>query len=122
MVVFPSVELNPVRAGLVMRAEDWHWSSARAHVWGRVEREEEKDPLLSPTQPFPGPVNDWWGWLVDGLREKELYNELRVHTRTGRPLGSPGFPEHLEGLLNRVLHRQKVGRKPRMARNELAVP
>ncbi len=93
------------RGGLVDRAADWPWSSARAHAWG------EADSLLSPTQPFPGPVIDWWGWLVDGLREKELYNELRVHTRTGRPLGSPGFPDHFEGLLNRVLHRQKVGRK-----------
>jgi putative transposase len=26
------VELNPVRAGLVARAEEWPWSSARAHL------------------------------------------------------------------------------------------
>ena len=28
------VALNPVRAGLVARAEDWRWSSARAHLDG----------------------------------------------------------------------------------------
>src|SRR4051794_15803990 len=28
------VELNPVKAKLVRRAEDWPWSSARAHVAG----------------------------------------------------------------------------------------
>ena len=28
------VELNPVRAGLVRRAMDWKWSSARAHCFG----------------------------------------------------------------------------------------
>lgn len=28
------VGLNPVRAGLAARAEDWPWSSARAHLAG----------------------------------------------------------------------------------------
>jgi len=32
------VELNPVRAGVVVRAEDYPYSSARAHVLGRDER------------------------------------------------------------------------------------
>jgi putative transposase len=31
------VELNPVRAGLVARAEDWPWSSARAHLCGEED-------------------------------------------------------------------------------------
>jgi putative transposase len=30
------IHLNPVRAGLVKRAEEWPWSSARLH--GRPER------------------------------------------------------------------------------------
>jgi len=32
------VELKPVRAGLVERAADWPWSSARAHAWGSPTR------------------------------------------------------------------------------------
>jgi putative transposase len=28
------IELNPVRAGLVSRAEDYSWSSARSHAFG----------------------------------------------------------------------------------------
>src|SRR5688500_1488219 len=31
------VELNPVRAGLAARAEDWRWSSARAHISGKPD-------------------------------------------------------------------------------------
>jgi hypothetical protein len=31
------VELNPVKAKLVAPAEDWPWSSARAHVAGKPE-------------------------------------------------------------------------------------
>ena len=30
------MELNPVRAKLVVRAEDWPWSSARAHLLGET--------------------------------------------------------------------------------------
>ena len=30
-----TVENNPVAAGLVPRAEDWRWSSARSHVVGK---------------------------------------------------------------------------------------
>ena len=40
------IETNPVRAGLVGRAEEYGWSSARAHALG------EADPLLSAGRPF----------------------------------------------------------------------
>ena len=40
------VSLNPVRAGLVKRAQDWKWSSVRAHMRGKddrlVKRSEER--------------------------------------------------------------------------------
>ena len=35
------IENNPVRAGLVVRAEDYPWSSARSHVTWRA------DPILA---------------------------------------------------------------------------
>jgi putative transposase len=35
--VLAYIELNPVRAGLVQNAEDWKWSSARAHLTGTDE-------------------------------------------------------------------------------------
>ena len=38
--------LNPVRAGLVERAEDWRWSSARAHLDGRDDTLVQVGPLL----------------------------------------------------------------------------
>ena len=50
------VERNPVRAGLVERAEDWPWSSAAAHCAG------DEDPLLSPAEmPWPliGICSEW---------------------------------------------------------------
>ena len=41
------VAMNPVRARLVERAEDWPWSSARAHLAGRDDGLVEVAPLLS---------------------------------------------------------------------------
>jgi putative transposase len=38
--VLAYVELNPVRAGIVLNPEDWEWSSARAHLSGEVQLEE----------------------------------------------------------------------------------
>ncbi len=40
------VELNPVRAKLVGAAEDWPWSSARAHLAGRDDGLVAAAPLL----------------------------------------------------------------------------
>jgi putative transposase len=43
------VALNPVRAGLVKKAEDWPWSSAGAHIKG-------KDDILVKAKPLRGMV------------------------------------------------------------------
>jgi putative transposase len=101
------VELNPVRAGLAARAEDYPWSSARAHAGIAGP-----DPLLASDSPFPGPVADWAAWLAEGLDESSCA-QLRRATYTGRPCASPQFTAHLETRLGRTLLPQKRGRKPK---------
>ena len=39
------IHLNPVRAGLVQRAEEWPWSSAREYS-GAIQEEATRHPLL----------------------------------------------------------------------------
>ncbi|MDH3970090.1 MAG: transposase [Rhodospirillales bacterium] len=97
------VELNPLRAGLVRRAADWPWSSARAHLAGQ-------DDVLVAAAPLLELVPDWAAFLAGGLGEDEL-EALRRHARTGRPLGSEGFVEALEARLGRRLKPGKRGRK-----------
>lgn len=99
------VELNPVRAGLAARAQDWAWSSARAHLAGQDDGLVHVAPLLDI-------VGDWQGFLHSDLREDELA-VLRRHARTGRPLGNEAFVERLEGTLGRILKPRRPGRKPR---------
>ena len=97
------VALNPVRAGLVARAEDWRWSSARAHLDGNGNG-------LVQLQPLKDQVCDWRAFLDAGLSEAER-EAIRAGERTGRPLGSDAFLNFLEQRLGRVMARQKPGRK-----------
>ncbi len=98
------VEMNPVRAGMVERAEEHPWSSAAAHCGLR------DDPVLSVDFPPAGVVEDWQAWLRDGPEDQEAYETIRKQTRTGRPCGSPKFLDQLEALLGRALRPKKPGR------------
>jgi putative transposase len=100
------VELNPVRAKLSPDAGEWPWSSAKAHLSGRDDRLVKVAPLLEI-------VGDWRGFLNSAIREEEL-RDLREHGRTGRPLGSVSFLDHLEAMVGRVLKPQKGGRPSKL--------
>ncbi len=98
------VEMNPVNAGLVEKAEDWEWSSARYHLginsFDRLVRE----------QSLFGLVKDWREYLTPpdaSCRDNTTNYEL--HLRTGRPLGSSDFLNRLERLTGTTLRRKKGG-------------
>lgn len=98
------VERNPVRAGMVKRAEDYWWSSARAHVRRR------KDPLLSDFY-LVKEIKDWGRYLTEEDKEEQL-KKFRKHIETGRPLGDKIFIEKLEQKLGIILKKKKPGSKP----------
>ncbi|UUX51412.1 transposase [Nisaea acidiphila] len=110
------VELNPVRARLAARPEDWPWSSARAHL-GMIEPggETAADRILSGD--LPEAVGDWRSFLAGGM-EAETAEAIRRHERTGRPLGSGGFLKELERRLGRALAKRRPGPKPKGATEE----
>jgi|1186.fasta_scaffold33042_2 putative transposase len=95
------VELNPVRAGLVSRAGDYPWSSARAHLRGRDDGLVTAAPLLER-------IPNWSGFL-GSEPEMDFSAPCRKHETTGRPLGSDAFVEMLEERLGRKLAPRKRG-------------
>lgn len=97
------VERNPVRAGLVIEAWDWPWSSAKAHVAGR-------DDGLVRVQPLLGKIGDWAEFLR--LPDGDL-GGIRKHSSSGRPLGDPEFVEKCERLTGRDLRLGRPGRPSR---------
>lgn len=96
------VELNPIRAKLVRKPHRWRWSSARAHLEGR-------DDGLTTMAPTLDRVRDWQAFLSEGIDEEEL-DRIRMHSQTGRPLGSDDFIEKLEADLDRSLKPRPPGR------------
>ena len=87
------VELNPVRAGLVKRPQQWRWSSARAHLDGQADGVTTVAPLLDR-------VPDWRGFLGGGIDEATL-EAIRGHERSGHPLGGEAFFKKLESIVGR---------------------
>jgi len=95
------VELNPVRAKLVVAPGEYPWSSARAHLKG-------KDDGLVRVAPLLEIAGSWRRLLTSAVSEEQL-KEFREHERTGRVLGDEAFQQRLEQELGRVLRRQKPG-------------
>jgi putative transposase len=95
------VEMNPVRAGLVERAEDWEWSSARYHLGIRTT-----DRLVRE-QGLYGLVDDWGRYLSEANEDGNT--KIDLHLRSGRPLGSDEFTERLERLVGKNLRRKTGG-------------
>jgi len=97
------VEMNPAHAGMVGRAEEYPWSSARAHLAGR-------DDGLVKVQPMLDRVSNWREYLGGGL-DDGMVETLRRHSRTGRPLGDDSFLDLLERKIGKRLRPGRPGRK-----------
>jgi len=97
------VERNPVRAGMVKRAEDYLWSSAAAHCGLR------DDILLCSDFPPGGVIVNWPEWLKIDHTEQET-RTIREHLSASRPWCSPEVLLQLEALTGRNLHLRKPGR------------
>lgn len=105
------VETNPVRAGLVERAEDYPWSSARAHVAG------SGDPILDGFF-LTGEIGDWSAYL-QCRGDESLLARVRSRLKTGRPAGDAEFVKKLEGILGRRLEALPRGRPRKRAQTGL---
>jgi putative transposase len=97
------VSLNPVRAHLVAHAEDWKWSSVRAHLANEDDGLVTVRPVLERMPNF----KDLLGHTMD-----EDFTDLRDSEGTGRPVGAEEFVVGLEQLLGRKIARRAPGRKP----------
>ena len=101
------IERNPVKAGLVARAEDWPWSSAAAHCDRRRTDIAQREWL---TDRIDGWICSWREYLA-GDADPELIKQLRRSETTGRPMGDKPFLDRLSRQLRRNLIPQKRGPK-----------
>jgi putative transposase len=108
--------LNPVRARLVARPEEWRWSSVHAHLSGRPDGITALAPVLQRHPDFAA--------LLAAGEDVAAFDRLRRAESIGRPLGDDGFLARLEALTRRRLRARKRGPKGRAGgeagRNELS--
>jgi putative transposase len=107
------VELNPVRAGLVWRAEDYPWSSAPFHC-GRA-----RSRLLSKLAAPQGNAN-WSAWLAE-RGDSQFDGYLRRRTLSGLPCGSSGFVHKIELQVGRLLEPGRRGRPPKRKNGDVSL-
>ncbi len=81
------VERNPVRAGMVRRAENYAWSSASAHCGLKGDSVLTKDREWLNQVKSAG---DWSKWLAEGDRPEQL-EVLRRHVERGLLCGAEAF-------------------------------
>jgi putative transposase len=99
------VALNPVRARLVARPQDWRWSSVRAQLGGKddgLTARRRVDERFAPFKAFLGEP-----------AVPEALDRLRAAETIGRPLGDRSFIAALEKRFGRTLLPAKRGPKPR---------
>jgi putative transposase len=103
------VSLNPVRAKLVPKAEDWRWSSVRAHL-------AAKDDALVTVAPGLDRAGDFAAFLGEDFDETADFLSLRKAELIGRPIGDADWIAAIEAQTGRTLAPQKRGPKPKKAK------
>ncbi|ESQ76619.1 hypothetical protein ABAC402_02795 [Asticcacaulis sp. AC402] len=102
-----SVALKPVMAQLVGSAEDWLWSSVRAHLAGKSTKYVDVEPALDRVGAFAD-------FLGAADETDDLWNAVLKSEVTGRPVGSPTWLRALEDRLGYTVTPQKRGPKPKV--------
>ena len=98
------VSMNPVRAGLVERGDEWRWSSVNSHL-------SRQDNELVKVAPVLERYGDFASFLARGDASSEVFRKLRQSETTGRPLGSEDWLERLSAMTGRELKAKKRGPK-----------
>jgi len=84
LAVLRYVERNPLRAGLVARAEEWHWGS----LYRRLKGTPEERALLGSG---PVPLGLQWTRHVNQAQSEAELAAIRESLRRGRPYGGEAW-------------------------------
>jgi putative transposase len=106
LIVCRYVEANPLRAGLVDRAEQWRWSS----LWAR-----QSGGAALHTRLAKWPVERPRSWLaaVNRVMPNEQMERVRRSALRGVPLGTEGWRDRMADRLGLALTLRPRGRPPK---------
>jgi len=104
------IELNPVRARMVLEPAHYRWSSHKANAYG------DRDELVSPHPTYLAMDSEDRGRLgayrrlFDGEVDPQELQMIRAALNGGFALGSPEFLARLEAKMGRRVERMTKGR------------
>ena len=99
------IERNPLRAGLLKKAQDWRWSS----LWIR-ESGTEKQKIQLSDWPVEKPI-EYLHWLNTlQADEEEKLEKIRYSIKKGKPFGSDGWVQKIAEKLGLVSTLKQRGR------------
>ena len=105
------IELNPVRAGLVARPDEYLWSS-----FGENAKNCRSTGLLTPHAEYlrlgttAGERRRSYNELFGSFSADDRVEEIRTATNGGYALGSKQFPKAVAQAIGRRVHKGKTGR------------
>jgi putative transposase len=108
LAAFRYIALNPVKARLTKRPQDWPWSSAPALLAGRSTPHVDVAPALAR-------IEDPAAFLSGEDDAEGLWRSLLAAETVGRPLGAADWVKALEAKLGVRLTPKKRGPPPRDA-------
>ncbi len=105
------IEKNPVKAGIIEKAEEYQWSSARSHLLNRPDRLLSGEQWLSEAE-----RSDYYAFFEED--SEEIEKAIRQRTCAGRPLGRDAFIDYLELQYGQRLRAgKKGGRRKKLLKN-----
>ena len=102
------VEANPLRAGLVRRAEEWPWSGLHTRLKG-------DKPLVLDDWPVIRPPN--WTSVVNDVCDADELERLRTSVNRGRPWGEDTWVQRSAQRLGLLFTLRNPGRPAKQKEN-----
>jgi len=106
MAAFRYIALNPVKANLVSRAEDWPWSSMTAHI-------TRADTAHVKVAPGLERITDFAAFVEAAPQSDTQWSNVLKAELIGRPVGAKEWIAQLEAAHGKTFMPQKRGPKPK---------
>jgi putative transposase len=104
------IELNPVRASMVVHPADYPWSSYRCNAYGENDELVTAHDVYLSIDPNKASRQIAYRSLFDTALPKKLLHEIRNAANFSMPLGENRFKQQIEQTLNRSIGYAKRGR------------
>lgn len=104
------IELNPVRAGMVARPEDYRWSSHHENIGRRAMRVVEPHETFAALGASRAERAQRYRGIIRERLPNRTVEAIRHGTEKGLPVGRDDFKERIETKIGKAIGQRKRGR------------